>query len=52
MQIEPNSLEKRRDLVDAIATSFDGLDLVVESFNEPAGYPLFEIVENVVPVPF
>ena len=50
MEIEPDSLEKRRDLVDAVATPFDGFDLVVESLNETAGYPLVEVVENVRPV--
>ena len=50
LQIEPDSLEKRRELLDAVAASFDGLDLVIESLNEATGYSLVEIVENVVPV--
>ena len=45
-------MEKRRDLVDAVATPFDGLDLVVQPFNKSTGYPLVEVVENVVPVSF
>ena len=50
MQIEPNSLKKRSDLVDAVATPFDSLDLVVQPFNKSTRYPLVEVVENVFPV--
>ena len=50
MEIEPDSLEKRRDLVDAVATPFDGFDFVVESLDETTGYPMVEVVQNVAPI--
>ena len=50
LQIEPDSLKERRDPVDAIATPLDGLDLVVETLNEPTGNPMIEIVQNVAPI--
>ena len=50
LKVEPDSLEKRRDFVDAVATPFDGFDFVVEPLNEATGYPMVEVVENVLPV--
>ena len=45
-QVEPESLKQSRHLADAIAASLDGLDLVVQSFNESTGHSITEVVEN------
>ena len=45
-------MKERGDLIDPITAPFDGLDLVVESFNKAAGNTVIEVVENVAPILF
>jgi len=49
LEIEPNTLKKSCRFANAIATPFDGFDLVVESFNEAASNALVKVVENRLP---
>ena len=43
-------MKERGDLINPITAPFDGLDLIIESFNKAAGNAVIEVVENVVPV--
>lgn len=43
-------MKKCGDLFDTVTAALDGLEFIVESFNEATGNAVVEIVENVVPV--